>query len=80
MHNTFQTNNARLLQNHVLSHDTVGFAFGETSLRNMTLSPELLAVRIADKMKIKMYFIYKKDSSKEQLIHSFWKILQENDF
>lgn len=78
--NTFQTNNIQLLQNHILQNDSVGFGFGETILRNTVIHPELVSIKIADKMKIRLYFVFKKDSPKQKLIQSFWKTLQEGDF
>lgn len=78
--NTFQTNSIELLQNHIVQHNTVGFALGETALCNIELLPELMTVKIADKMKIKMYFVYRKDSDKLSMIESFWDILQGHGF
>lgn len=73
----FQTNNIQLLQNYILQHNAVGFALGETTLKNIVLEKGLTPIKIADKMKIKQYFVYKRDSSKLDLIEGFWAMLQE---
>ncbi len=75
--NTFQTNSMQLLQNHIILYDTVGFILGETTLRNINVHPELIPIKISDKMKIKLYLVYKEDSGKIKLIRSFWEILKK---